>query len=177
MKRIGFRTSFGTAALAAVWLASCAPTPNNTTLARLGQQAPAFELMTVDDTPISLKSLQGKVVLVNFFATWCPPCLEEMPHLEKEVWRQFQGDKFMLLSVGREHTNEELQPFRKEQQLTFPMAGDPSGKVFSRYAEEFIPRNFLVGADGRIAYESAGFSSKDFADLIEAIRTELAKTN
>jgi peroxiredoxin len=165
-----------TVALLAVLLASCTPNPDNTTLARVGQPAPGFELTTVDGERVSLRDLQGKVVLVNFFATWCPPCLQEMPHLERSVWQQFKEKNFVVIGIGREHTNQELLPFHKEQHLTFPIAGDADGEVFGRYAEEFIPRNFLIGADGRIAYQSVGFSPDDFAHLVDAVRKELARS-
>src|SRR6266576_6534666 len=85
-----------------------AETEAESTLTRVGQEAPAFECTTLDGKKVDLKNLRGKVVLINFFATWCGPCMAEMPHLEKEIWHAYQGDNFAMISIGREHSDAEL---------------------------------------------------------------------
>jgi peroxiredoxin len=161
-------------ALAAPLLSQTA-TEAESTLTRVGQEAPAFEFTTLDGKQTDLKSLRGKVVLVNFFATWCGPCMEEMPHLEKEVWQKFKGGHFAMAAIGREHANKELGDFPKKRQVTFPVAGDPKRKIYSRYATQYIPRNYVIGRDGKIVFQSVGFESPEFAKMIEVIRKELEK--
>jgi peroxiredoxin len=146
------------------------------TLTKVGQPAPSFEFVTLDGQKVELKSLRGKVVLVNFFATWCGPCMMEMPRLEKEVWQKFKDQNVAMVAIGREHTNAELGEFKKQRQLTLPLAGDPNRKIYSLFAKQYIPRNYVISADGKIAFQSVGYTEPEFARMIEVLRLELKKT-
>src|SRR6516165_9070658 len=109
------------------------PSTEETTITKVGQEAPAFSVLTLDGKTIDSKALKGKVVLLDFFATWCRPCLAEMPHLEKEVWQKFKDKGLVVLAIGREHQNSELLDFQKKRSFTFPMAGDAKREVYGRY--------------------------------------------
>lgn len=148
----------------------CTTKKDETTLTKLGQEAPDFRVTTLAGETYSLSDLRGKVVWINFFATWCPPCNEEMPELEKQVWQAFQGDDFTVLSIGREHTVVELIPFKAEKAVSFPMAPDPERKIYSLYAEKFIPRNVLVDREGKIVHQSRGFTPEDFEAMITKVK-------
>lgn len=144
-------------------------------LTKIGQIAPEIRWTTLDGQKWDNKSFHGKVVLINFFATWCGPCLQEMPRLQKEVWDKFKGKNFVMVSIGREHKDAELKEFQQKRQLTLPMAADPDRKIFSRFATDQIPRNYVIGADGKIAYQSSGYSEPEFKRLLAAIETEQKK--
>jgi peroxiredoxin len=80
-----------------------------------------------------------------------------------------------MVALGREHEKKDLTEFQKKHQLTFPIAGDPGSKIFSRYATQSIPRSYVIGTDGKIAFQSVGYEEGEFNKMIEVIRRELAK--
>jgi len=146
-----------------------------TTLTRVGQMAPDFTVERIDGGTISLAEQRGKVVLVNFFATWCPPCKEEMPHLQTRIWDRFRSDAFVLFSVAREETPDIVAPFVAERELTWPFTVDPEREAFALYASGYIPRNYVLDRSGRIVYQSQGFTEEEFAEMIDVIKKELAQ--
>ena len=148
---------------------SCAkpdgPTPEEATRIHVGETAPDFSLKTLSGEEFSLAAARGEVVLISFFATWCPPCREELPLLEQEVWQQLKSPAFRLLAIGREETPEKLRPFVEKIGLSFPVGADPDRSIYSKYAEAYIPRLFLVGRDGKVLFESSDFEVHEFARM------------
>jgi len=149
-------------------------TPEQATLTTVGQQAPTFVATTTTGETFDLADQRGKVVLLNFFATWCPPCRQELPHLEQEVWARFKEQPFTVLCIGREHDSAELESFATELGLSMPMAGDPDRAAFSLYATQYIPRNVVIGQDGTIIYQGSGYSEEEFSTMIGVIEQALA---
>jgi peroxiredoxin len=144
-------------------------------LVKTGDPAPAFTVTTTGGAEISTAALRGQVILVNFFATWCGPCMEEMPHLEADVWNRFKGRGLVVVAIGREHGIDELKSFKAGKKLTFPIAADQKREVYGKYAKQYIPRNFLIGADGRVVFESVGFNDGEFKEMIAIVEKELDK--
>lgn len=142
---------------------------------RVGQIAPAFRVRTLDGNVFDLSEQRGKVVLLNYFATWCGPCMQELPHIE-ELWKRHGGQAdFALLVVDREESAATAAAFMKEKGFTFPVAADPKRQVYSLYAKELIPRTFIIDRKGTITYSSTGFYDEDLPKFKEQLATALAQ--
>jgi peroxiredoxin len=146
---------------------------DTSTLTKFGQQVPNFSVTTLDGKDLNISDLKGKIVLINFFATWCGPCMGEMPHVEKEIWQQLKSDKLIVLAIGREHTKDELAKFNKEKGFTFAIAPDPKREIYSLFAKQFIPRNYVIGKDGKIVFQSMGYTPEEFGKMVDLIKAQL----
>ena len=140
-----------------------------TTLIKKGDKAPDFTVEMVDGEQITLSKLKGKVVVVNFWATWCPPCRQELKVVEKELINRFKGKDFVFLPISRGEAKKTVEAFRKQNGYTFPMGLDPKQTIYKKYASNYIPRNFVVGKDGKVIYVSVGYEPKEFAEMVEVI--------
>ena len=145
---------------------------DSSTLRKIGELSPVLSITAVDGQIIDF---HGKVTVINFFATWCGPCMTEMPRLEKDLWQTLREKGLVLVAVGREHSRDEVDIFRKSNAYTFHFASDPKRAIYSLFATQYIPRSVLIGRDGRIKYQSMGYSDEDFAALVQAAKEELSK--
>jgi len=115
-------------------------------------------------------------VFMNFFATSCPICIKELPFIESDVWAKHKdNENFELIVIGREHVAEEMIAFKEKTGYTFNIVPDPGRKIYSLFAEKYIPRNIVLDRDGNIIYQATGFDDEEFAKLKETIETELNK--
>jgi len=136
---------------------------------------PSFTVQTLEGKRVSTDELKGKVLLVNFWATWCPPCQEEMPRLEKEVWQKFRSDDFLMVAVAREQTEQEISEFRKEYGFSFPMAADVNRAVYQLFGNGGIPRSYVVNEDGKILFQSVGYTPEEFDQMKKILAKELER--
>ncbi|QDU77522.1 Thiol-disulfide oxidoreductase ResA [Bremerella volcania] len=141
----------------------------------VGDQVPEFTVETLAGKSFSSRSDGRKVVLLNFFATWCGPCYSELPHL-KQIWEaHHDNDNFQMLMIGREETVASIDAFRREHDLHLPIAADPDRAIYGLFASESIPRNVLISADGVVVFHRSGFYEEDLQELEMMIRHELAE--
>ena len=141
----------------------------DTTIAGEGSMAPDFTVEMVSGEKITLSDLRGKVVLLNFWATWCPPCREELKHVQAEIIDRFKGEEFVFIPVSRGEDKSTVEEFRKSTGYGFPMGLDPEQNIYRLYASNYIPRNFLIDRDGKIVLASVGYDTDEFAELIKTI--------
>lgn len=118
---------------------------------QVGFSAPDFTLQTLKNNKITLSSLRGKVVLVNVWASWCPPCKAEMPAMER-VYQTYKDQGFVILGVDSTSQDaiSRVESFVKENQITFPILLDKSGEVSALYRVQSLPSSFFIGPDGVI---------------------------
>ena len=141
---------------------------------RPGASAPAFVLPRLDGgPPVSLGELRGRVVLVNFWATWCKPCEEEMPAMQR-LHQALAGTGFELLAVSVDQSADDVKAFRDRLGLTFPILLDPERRVAGAYQSYRYPESYLIDRDGRILSRYVGPRDWDTAAYQQRIRALVA---
>lgn len=148
-------------------------------IVRVGDLAPDFTVKLTDGTQVTLSSLRGKVVMLQFTASWCGVCRKEMPHIESRIWQRHKGNpQFALLGIDRDEPLATVNQFVKKTGVTYPMALDPGADVFALYAEREagITRNILIDRDGRIVKTTRLYNETEFSSLVEAIDKLLDET-
>jgi cytochrome c biogenesis protein CcmG/thiol:disulfide interchange protein DsbE len=116
---------------------------------RPGFLAPGFALETLQGSSLSLADLQGKAVVLNFWATWCLPCRVEMPALE-HTWLDWQDEGLIIVAVNLQESRGHVADYAGELGLTFPVLLDQDGSVFQQYQVQLYPTTFFIGRDGVI---------------------------
>ena len=141
---------------------------------KIGDILPNFELTSSVYGNVKAADLKGKVILISLFATWCGPCQKELADVQSMLWPRYKDDKnFVMLVVGREHTDEQLQKYNERKGFTFPLYPDPKREVFSLFAEKTIPRAYLFGKDDTLIYSSIGYTAEEFQNLMNSIEAAL----
>ena len=127
----------------------------------VGRPAPGFALTAFDATPLTLDAQRGRVVVVNFWASWCyPACYEEAPVLEQS-WRAYRDRSVLVIGVDIQDTVEAAQKFIRDFGLSFPNAPDPTGKVSVDYGSYGVPETFFIDRRGRIRARHVGALTDD----------------
>ncbi len=147
----------GILVLAAAWIFASADRDGSSTAGKVpapqaGFLAPDFTLETIEGESITLSELRGQVVLVNFWATWCPPCKAEMPAFE-QAYQDYADEGFVLLAVNaiQQDSVVAIDSFRAANALTFPILLDTNGNVNRAYQVQSLPTSFFVDKDGVIS--------------------------
>ncbi len=124
-----------------------------------GEVAPDFELTTLDGEAVKLSDYRGKKVILNFWATWCPPCRAEMPHMQTYYEEQAAADNVEILAVNltkEDRGMEKINTFKEEYGLSFPIPLDKSGEIGALYQAVTIPTSYILDTQGRVQTKFVG---------------------
>ena len=130
-----------------------------------------FLLEDMDGRRHALQDYRGKVVLINFWATWCPPCVKEMPSLER-LYRQLSDQPFVVLAINQWENSDHVFAFMGQIDLfpSFPILFDPDSSVSEAFGVKGLPTSFLLDADGRVVYRAVGGREFDHPEIVALIR-------
>jgi peroxiredoxin len=150
-------------------MAGCSPKsaptpPSNPALAqgaRVGDLAPNFQLYNLEEEAVSLSDLRGKPVILHFWATWCHPCVSEMPFIQR-VYEEYSAEGLVLLAINIGGTSSQVKEFLQGHNLSLPVLLDTKQDVARRYNIQYIPTTFFIDKDGIIqAVKVGAFPSKE----------------
>ena len=149
---------------------------DSTTLTKVGGKLPDFSFEIEKGKKVNITDYKGRLILINFFATWCGPCNMELPLVQEKLWKKYvDNPKFAFLVFGREEGWDILDPFKKEKGFTFPMLPDVDRSIFNKFGTKSIPRNVIADENGTIIYQSIGFSEGEFAEMVKFIDERMSK--
>ena len=137
----------------------------------VGDQAPDLLLKYTNGKIVQLSDLLGQVVVLQFTASWCSVCIQEMPHLENEVWKTYKDKGLMLIGIDRDEPLDVVKKFQEKMGTTYPIALDPGAKHFSKFAHfnSGVTRNIVIDKNGKIAFLTRLFDKKEFQAMINKI--------
>ena len=147
-------------------------------IVRVGDVAPEMELELTDGQKVKLSSLRGKVVMLQFTASWCGVCRKEMPFIESDIWQKHKDNgSFALFGIDRDEPLETVKAFAEKTGVTYPLALDPGADHFAKYADRKagITRNVLVDKEGKIVMLTRLFNEEEFSSLCKKIDEMLAE--
>ena len=144
-------------------------------IVNIGDTAPNFTMEYTTGEKVTLTDLRGKIVVLQFTASWCSVCRKEMPHLEKDVWQQFKEKGLVLVGIDRDEPIETVIQFQKDMGTTYPLALDPGAEIFGLFADKNsgVTRNVVIDQQGKIVFLTRLFEEKEYNQMIEAIKSLL----
>ena len=142
-------------------------------IVKVGDTVPDITLQLTNGETFSLNDMRGKVVVLQFTASWCSVCRKEMPHLENEVWLPNKNKDFILIGVDYDEPLEKVIAFAKQMKITYPMTLDPGGEIFQKFAHKKsgVTRNVVIDKEGNIAFLTRLYDKKEF----NAMKTKITE--
>lgn len=137
-----------------------------------GDKAPDFTITLTDGRQLKLSDLRGKLVMIQFTASWCGVCRKEMPFIERDIWQRHKDNpNFVLIGIDRDEPLEKVVNFAKQTDVTYPLGLDPGANIYAKYAlrKSGITRNILIDKDGTIIKRTRLYKEDEFSSLVETI--------
>jgi len=144
-------------------------------IVKVGDQAPDFVINEAGGRSYKLSDLRGRVVMLQFTASWCSVCRQEMPFIEKEIWKQGKESELAVIGIDRDEPLEKVLKFKKDIGITYPLALDPGADIFGLYAlkEAGVTRNVIIDRTGKIVFLTRLFNREEFDLMKKSIFSEL----
>lgn len=146
-------------------------------LVKVGDKAPDFTINEAGGKTYKLSDLKGKVVMLQFTASWCSVCRTEMPFIEKEIWNEKKNAGLVLIGIDRDEPLEKVVQFKKDIVITYPLALDPGADIFGLFAlkKAGVTRNVIIDRTGKIIFLTRLYQREEFDNMKKVIFAELAK--
>lgn len=131
--------------------------------------APDFELQDTDGKLHRLSDYRGKTVIINFWTTWCPPCREEIPSMNR-AWQQLRQEDVIILAINMGEDEDTIFVFTADYPAEFPLLLDRDGAVIAQWPVKGLPTTYIIAPDGSIAYRAIGGRAWDDSDILDILR-------
>lgn len=144
-------------------------------LVKAGDMAPDFVINEAGGKSYKLSDLRGRVVMLQFTASWCSVCRQEMPFIEKEIWLPGKNEGLAVIGIDRDEPLEKVVKFSQDMKITYPLALDPGAEIFGLFAlkEAGVTRNVIIDRSGKIIFLTRLFDRKEFDQMKNIIFAEL----
>ena len=141
-------------------------------IVKVGDMCPDFDIEMPDGGKTSIKELKGKVLMLQFTASWCSVCRKEMPHIEDEIWKVYKDKGLALYGIDRGESPEVTKAFAEKMKISYPLALDEDESIFQKFAlkKAGVTRNILVDRTGRIVFLTRLFNKEEFEGLKNKIK-------
>jgi peroxiredoxin len=167
--------------LIAVLISSVSVSQNNAVfeegyIIKVGDKAPDFTIREARGKVYRLSDLKGKVVMLQFTASWCSVCRKEMPFIEKEIWLEKKAAGLVVIGIDRDEPVEKVIRFKKDIAVTYPLALDPGANIFGLFAEKKagVTRNVIIDRSGKIIFLTRLYEREEFDQMKKVIFAELS---
>jgi peroxiredoxin len=140
--------------------------------AKIGDTIPNFSMTLTNGKKVSSKDWKGKVVMLQFTASWCGVCRKEIPFIEKDIWQMHKRNPdFLLFGIDRDEPLEKVKRYQKEMDITYPLAVDPLADIFGLFADKKagVTRNVVIDQKGKIVYMTRLFKETEFREMVQVI--------
>lgn len=141
-------------------------------IVKIGDMAPDITINYTDGKTKKLSDFRGKVVMLQFTASWCGVCRKEMPFIEKDIWQRHKNDpNFALIGIDLKESKEKTIQFAQDIKITYPLTLDPEGKSFYSFAEKNagVTRNIIIDKKGKIVFLTRLYEPKEFGEMVKFI--------
>lgn len=142
---------------------------------KIGDPSPDFTLVFPNGDSTSFTELKGKVIMLQFTASWCSVCRREMPYIEKDIVQALSHDDLIVIGVDRDEPAEKVIKFAEDMNITYPLALDPGAEIFGLFAhkQSGVTRNVIIDKNGKIAHLTRLFTMEEFNIMVEKIKVLL----